>query len=264
MAHSRKSTGVSKTNPPGWLRALGHRDLPSKVTLNGETFIHIQTYKHDFFAGTGLYEGAGRKVVVKIGRQAPIMGIPVSFIGLVLMKRESRMLRAVAGCEGVPECLGTVLRTGLVRAYVPGRPLGREDRPGDEFFPRLEKLLGEIHSRNMAYVDLEKRENVLVGDDGMPHLIDFQISWKFDGWLGRTWPARWMLGVLQQSDRYHLMKHWRRLRPDQLDEATFQRTGKAPFWIAWHRRVFRPFTLLRRRVLVWLGARETAHGRSPG
>lgn len=238
--------------------------MPDSVSLNNETFNHLQTFKHDFFAATGLYEGPSGKVVVKIGRQAWAFVIPLKFIGKFLARRESRLLRAVAGLEGIPVCLGEVLGTGLVRRFVEGAPVAKNDSLDNDFFPRLSSLLDQIHKRNMAYVDLEKRENILRGEDGRPYLIDFQISYKVEGWLGKSWPAKWMLGILQRSDRYHLMKHWRRLRPDQLDEATLAACDKPPFWIAGHRLIFRPITLLRRRILVWLGARDSAHGRSPG
>ena len=41
---------------------------------------------------------------------------------------------------------------------------------------QLRADLAEIHRRGMAYVDLEKCENVLVGDDGAPLLTDFGIA----------------------------------------------------------------------------------------
>ncbi|MBK8268713.1 MAG: hypothetical protein IPK83_10595 [Planctomycetes bacterium] len=190
-------SSVSKTNPSGWLRALGKNDLPASFILNGETFKHLRTFKHDFFAGTGLYEGNSDRVVLKIGRQAGAFGIPLSFIGKFLARREMRLLNATAGLEGIPKCLGAIMRTGLVRRFVDGAPVSKDSKLDDNFFPRLSKLLDEIHARDMAYVDLEKRENILLGEDGRPYLIDFQISWKIDGWMGRTWPAKWMLGVLQ-------------------------------------------------------------------
>ncbi|HPF39511.1 MAG TPA: hypothetical protein P5081_07975 [Phycisphaerae bacterium] len=136
----------------------------------------------------------------------------------------------------------------------------KNDALPDDFFPRLEKLIAEMHALNIAYVDLEKRENVLVGDDGGPWLFDFQIAWDRSGWF----VSRWILRILQKSDRYHLLKHWRRLRPDQLDEARLRECESPPFWIAGHRLIFRPITRLRRHILVWLGARTTAKGRSPG
>lgn len=250
--------------PPAWLRALGRGEFPATIYVKGRDFTHERTYKHDFFAATALYEGKGERVVLKMGRIASLFGVPLIFVGVFLARREARLLNLARGIKGIPECPGIVGKTGLVRGYVEGAPLKKGDRPNDEFFPRLSKMLDELHAMGMAYVDLEKPENILLGIDGRPYLIDFQISWHVKGWIGRSWLFRRILGVLQTSDRYHLMKHWRKLRPDQLDPEQFEKLGRPPFWIRWHRRVFRPVTVARRHVLVWLGARESARGRSPG
>jgi hypothetical protein len=253
-------------NPPVWLRALGRQsDLPSDILVNGIRYHRLTTFKHDFFAATGLYEGASGKVVLKIGRQASFYGIPMAWIGHSLTKHEARLYQIAESVDGVPAFVGRWGPTGLVHQFIEGRPLAKGDQVDDDFFPRLTAMLDHMHARNVAYVDLEKRENILLGTDGRPYLIDFQISWHVpDNRGGRTWVARTILEVLQQSDRYHLLKHWRRLRPDQLEGNVVARSYAPPFWIRWHRAVFRPLTLLRRQMLVWLGARTSASGRSPG
>lgn len=254
------SRSTKKRNAPAWLRALGRRDLPTQIEVDGRPYAHMKTFKHDFFAVTGLYEGGAGRVVLKVGRQAPLLGIPMRWVGRFLFRRESRLLKKTQHLNGVPLFSGSWEDTGLVHPFIEGRPLSKDDPIADDFFPRLETLIVEMHALDIAYVDLEKRENVLVGDDGGPWLFDFQIAWDRAGWFG----TRWILRILQKSDRYHLLKHWRRLRPDQLDEARLRESQSPPFWIAGHRLLFRPFTHLRRRVLVWLGARSSARGRSPG
>ena len=49
------------------------------------------------------------------------------------------------------------------------------ERVPDDFHDRLARLVGEVHARDMAYVDLEKCENVLVGEDGRPYLFDMLL-----------------------------------------------------------------------------------------
>ncbi|QDV89203.1 serine/threonine protein kinase [Phycisphaerae bacterium RAS2] len=253
-------------SPPSWLRALGRNDLPESLSAEGRAYRLFKTFKHDFFAATGLYQSEnGHRIIYKVGRVATLMGIPLSFIGRYLARHEARLYTAAQGIEGVPRFLGRYEKTGILHDYVEGAPLSKDGTLADDFFPRLEALLGEIHRRGIAYVDLEKRENILLGDDGRPHLIDFQISWRTgDGFFGRSWPARRILATLQSADRYHLYKHWRRMRPDQLNPAQIDETYQAPVWIRWHRFFFRPLTLLRRQILVWLGARDSARVRSPG
>ncbi|HWL93923.1 MAG TPA: hypothetical protein VNT79_10345 [Phycisphaerae bacterium] len=238
--------------------------MPATIHVGGQAFHRVREYKHDFFAATGLYANGTERMVLKMGRQAPLLGVPLLFIGKFLSKREGRLLQAAAGVPGIPGTFGIVQTTGLLREYVDGAPLGRKDVPGDDFFPSLAGMLEALHARGMAYVDLEKPENILRGQDDKPYLIDFQISWMKAGWLGKRWPYRPLLRILQESDRYHLFKHWRRSRPDQLDAGAVEKYGRPPFWIRWHRFFFRPITLFRRQVLVWLGARESVRGRSPG
>ncbi|HVP10389.1 MAG TPA: hypothetical protein VMV94_04280, partial [Phycisphaerae bacterium] len=203
--------------------------------------------------------------VLKVGRQASFYGLPMAWIGRLLTTHEVRVYKITESVDGIPRFFGRWGPTGLVHQFIEGRPLAKDDQVDDAFFPRLEAMLDSMHAMGVAYVDLEKRENILLGSDGHPYLIDFQISWHLPtNRGGRTWLAQWFLGVLQQADRYHLLKHWRRLRPDQLHEPAISHSYEPPFWIRWHRAIFRPLTLLRRQVLVWLGARSSTSGRSPG
>jgi hypothetical protein len=248
------------------LLALGRQDLPADFEIGGRRYKKLQCFKHDFFAATGLYQpSTGPKVILKIGRQASLLGLPMQWIGRVLAHHEARLYTLAQGLDGIPAFLGRWGPTGIVHEYVEGRPLLKEDEIEETFFPGLKQLLDQLHAREIAYVDLEKRENILLGDDGKPHLIDFQISWHWPRSRGgHLWPFRKFLSMLQASDRYHLIKHWRRLRPDQLDWEKIAASYRAPFWIRWHRFVFRPWTLLRRQVLVWMGERDSARARSPG
>lgn len=239
----------------GWLYALPSARLPAQVRCAGRTYTLVHTYKHDFFAATGLYESAGQLAVLKIGRVTDCFGWPLDWIGRFLTNREVHALTVLAGTPGVPRLIGRVGRNGLLRVYVPGHPLERRERVAEEFFPRLESLLTRVHAAGMAYVDLNKRQNILVGEDGAPYLIDFQISFH----PRRSFPgSRWLLRRLQSADRYHYLKHKRRLRPDQLTPEERRRVETLSPWIRLHRFFARPLTHLRRRALTRLDQTETA------
>jgi hypothetical protein len=253
----------SRRRPPRWLFALGDAALPVEGTIGHRPYRLTRTFKHDFFAATGLYEDDGRRAVIKFGRSARLLGLPLAWLGRRMIAHETRLYSLVDGLSGVPRLLGRCGDIAFAHEFVEGRDLRRDDRPADDFFPRLAALIDAIHARDIAYVDLEKRENILVGDDGRPYLIDFQISWHWPARSGgRTALARRLLSLLQASDRYHLYKHWRRMRPDQLS-AEQAAAARPPIWIEWHRLIFRPITLARRRMLEWLGARHRGQkGRS--
>jgi len=198
-----------------YLRALGRKGLPEQIVLCGRPYRLERRFKHNSVSAVGLYAADGDRVVLKCYRRAPALVVPMEWAGRMMAAHEAAMLRRVWDVPGVPRLRGRYGRTGLVRDYVPGRPLTRRSPVGREFFRRLRGLLQEVHRRGMAYVDLEKAENVLVGEDGRPYLIDFQVAFA-----GRS---RWLLRRMQEADDYHVRKHMRRvmrarLAPEEVRE----------------------------------------------
>lgn len=242
-----------------WLFALPGGVLPQAVQCGGETYRLVEVFKHDFFAGTGLYEGPAGLAVLKMGRVNPALTIPMVWIGRFLGRREIRLYAELQDQAGVPRLIGAVGRTGFLHAFVPGHALERREAVSDSFFDELRDLLAEMHRRHIAYVDLNKRQNILVGDDGRPYLIDFQISLHLPprGWC-KLALAQWLLRIFQRADNYHYLKHKLRLRPDLAtpeERAIVERTS----WpIRLHRLIARPLTNLRRRTLQRLRGHEVA------
>ena len=229
------------------MRALGRDDLPTEFRLGEVTWRHSRTVKHDFFAATGFYEDdRGRRAVLKMSRTADFAGLPLVWLGRWLCARELRFYRRLADLPNVPDVLGTVDDTGFVHAYVEGRPLSHDRAIPDGFFTQLRELLAELHCRGVAYVDTNKPENILLGDDGRPHLIDFQISWDCRGVVGRTRVGRWWLRRLQAADVYHALKLQRRLRPDEMTPADVERAQRRSPLIHLHRLIIGPWKRLRR------------------
>ena len=242
--------------PPAYsMRALGRAGLPEAIAVGDVTYTLVRAMKHDFFAATGLYvSGAGRKVVCKIGRTTPFFGLPLAWLGRWLCQRELRFYARLHDLPNVPAVLGTVGDTGFVHAYVEGRPLSKDVVVPNGFFDQLDALLADLHRRNLAYVDTNKPQNILLGDDGRPHLIDFQISFDLDT-LGGDHPlGRLVLRALQREDRYHVLKHKRRLRPDELSADERERAGRRSGVIRLHRVVTKPYFKLRRAVFGRLRA----------
>jgi len=236
--------------PPAYsLRALGRKGLPEVVEADdGVLYRLTRTVKHDFWAATGFYEGAnGKLAVLKIGRVEPYAGIPLDWAGRFLCWREMRFYRALVDLPNVPSILGTAGLTGFLHEYVPGRPLAKDKPVPDAFFDELQNLMLELHRRDIAYVDANKPENILLGDDRRPHLIDFQISWDLKE-LPNIWLNRWWLRRLQESDIYHVLKHKKRMRPDQLTEDERQRVEKRGTLINLHRILTRPYHKLRKHL----------------
>ncbi len=230
------------------LRALGRADLPASFDLAGIRYTREKTIKHDFFAATGFYLApAGVRVVLKVGRTHDFAGLPLQWLGQWLCDREVRFYQACADLPNIPAMLGRVGKTGFVHAYVPGRPLCKEYPIPDTFFDDLFALLGHLHDRNIAYVDTNKPQNILQGDDGKPHLIDFQISFGLRD-FGNNFITRRILRRLQKEDIYHILKHKRKLRPDLMTEAEKSVARKTSWFIKAHRFISKPYFLIRRRT----------------
>jgi hypothetical protein len=216
--------------------------------LDGADYRLVAAVKHDFFAATGFYDNdAGRRVVLKVGRVVECAGMPLKWVGKLLRRRELRFYSRLSDLPYVPRILSTWGETGFIHEYVPGRPLSREYPVPDGFFDRLADVFAELHRRQIAYVDANKSQNILLGEDGLPYLIDFQISWDLHA-LGGNAINRWWLAKLQREDLAHLLKHKKRLRPDEMTRREWEAVDRRSLLIRIHRFVFKPWFRLRRRT----------------
>ncbi len=235
---------------PSYLKALGRKSLPATIDANGRTYTQRRIFKNDFFAVTALYECDDEKVLVKVQRQASFFLIPMQWVGRILANREWVMMDRVQDLPGIPRLIARWGPTGMIREFVEGTPLKKGERVPDEFHAQLRAMIDAIHARNMAYVDLEKCENVLLSEDGRPYLFDFQIAWYVPRHLGgELWPLRKLRAWFQSGDRYHLLKLQRRTRRDQLTPEQLAASYKKPWYVHIHRWVTMPFTRVRRAIL---------------
>ena len=247
---------MTRASQPGrlayWMRALGREDLPARLEVAGRTLRHVATAKHDFWAATGFYEDdTGRRAVLKIYRTTRFAGAPLRWLGRWQCSREVAFYRHLTGVACVPALLARVSDTAYLRTFVPGRPLSREHPVPDEFWPRLDAAMRAVHDRGVAYVDSNKPENVLVGDDGHPYLFDFQIAWRRGPRAGHAL-GRWWLARLQREDRYHVLKHKRRFARDLMTPAELAQVRQRSGLIRVHRVLNRPYRMVRRPLFRWL------------
>jgi serine/threonine protein kinase len=138
------------------------------------------------------------------------------------MRFEVSNCRLFEGLPGTAARTHPVDRRSFLREWVEGTDLRRLKREGgrvpDGFFGELRAILDAIHGRGVAYNDLEKKDNVLLAENGMPVLIDYQISVsEYRGRLGwlRSLSHR-VVCELQRQDLRYLYKMKRRHRPDLL------------------------------------------------
>lgn len=245
------------------LYACGKKGMPAQITVGNGQYRLCKVLKHDFFAATGLYKLNGQsqsaqsskaaKVILKINRQQHFLGLPLSWAGKILCGHEIFILNFLGGLRGIPRFISCYGRNGFVYEYIEGNTLAQGSSLPDGFFDELLELLEQIHRRNVAYLDLNKRGNIICGVDKKPYLIDFQISLHIsDRTLIWKRPSRGLWEILRRADIYHVFKHKRRLCPESLRPEEQQLSNCPSRLIRLHRLVAGPFQRLRRSLLRYL------------
>ncbi|MEM6334834.1 MAG: hypothetical protein AAF823_15995 [Planctomycetota bacterium] len=260
---------------PAWLRAMGRLDPPTRVEVGGRPYTRVTLYKHDAWAATCQFaaeDDPDARAIVKFSRRSWLGPIPMGWVGRGLTRRETRLLHRLADVQGVPDDLGPVAWTRpghaaptpdpatAARVFLDGDTLKayREThRVSDTFFEELDAIVAALHDADVAYVDMDKSDNVIVGTDGRPKLIDFQIHFAIPRRLplGKL-TLGWLLRTLQRSDRYHLMKHKLRTRPDLYPGGEAELDALRPPAVRLWRRLSKGPQRLRRALLTKLGVRD--------
>lgn len=159
-----------------------------------------------------LVQRDGKQWVVKDFRSRPV--VVRNTIGRLLVRREIRALRKVAGLPGVPADAFRIDAHALAYRYIAGTPLTEavEARRSADFFAAFERLLAEVHARGIVHLDVRNGRNVLVTEGGGAALIDFQSH------LGTARLPRAMRGWMERFDMAGVYKHWERHHPQSLGE----------------------------------------------
>jgi tRNA A-37 threonylcarbamoyl transferase component Bud32 len=141
-------------------------------------------------------------------------------IGRYLIRREWRALLRLQGVPGIPARPFRMDGFGLGYLFVEGQTLSRvrerREPLGPDFFTALEDLVGRIHRRGYAHLDLRNGKNILVTPDNRPQLIDFQAGL----WIQRL-PGQ-LRAALEDIDHSGVYKWWNRFDPESLDEGRRQ------------------------------------------
>lgn len=234
-------------------------DLALDRQLPDGTYCFQEVLKADFFSINELYEKDGRLHVLKKSRFRFLGGFLLYPVAMGMSWREHQVYRRVADLPGVPPLGPRVGASGYFHEYIPGRTLKSVRGPkrknryrislDDEFFPRLKDTLEEIHRRRIIYLDLAKSDNIIVGEDGRPYLLDFQICLRFPpekSFAGRLLSP--LFELLRREDYYHYCKHKKRHRADQLTEDELACVERTRFGSLWRRWIWTPYLGIKRRI----------------
>lgn len=249
-----------------WMKSAGsysqlfalRRRPPDRIEITSGVYRLGRVFKHDFFAATCLYEletGTSAKalprIVVKFGREQNFCGLPLAWTGEFLRDREQAIYKALTGVEGVPQWAGTLGRSAYAIEYIEGKPLDHLEKAPAGFFDGLADIFRAIHDRGVAYCDANKRSNILVGPDGKPYLVDYQLAIRRRDDL--PWPIRpiWnaVVAYFMQKDYFFLYKHKRRRAPLELKAEEEKLSRQTGLLHRLHAMLIRPYKMIRRAFL---------------
>ena len=223
------------------------------LVLEGRTYRIREVLKADRYARSTLLEDArGRRFVLKESVMRLPPGVRVPPLAALLARHEADLFERLAGIPGIPRLTARPRPDAFLREYVEGDTVRNTDPLPEGFFASLEEVLRAVHGRGVAYVDLAKEENVLVGEDGRAWLVDFQIS------IAREGPLRALVGRFQREDLYHLSKMRLRRAPGDATEEDRRRVASRGRLGRLHRAtVKKAYNLLTRHLVKrWSGAGE--------
>jgi predicted Ser/Thr protein kinase len=159
-----------------------------------------------------LYASPVGDVVVK----QPHQGRWLSPLWRYLLRREAAVYARLAGIAGIPRSYGLLDGRYLLLEHVPGpsyRGAQTQLHDRERFFALLLETLRAMHAAGVAHGDLKRKDNVIVGPDERPYLIDFGIATRHNaagGPLGRWWFAHVRQGDL---NAWIKLKYGRRVEP---------------------------------------------------
>lgn len=102
-----------------------------------------------------------------------------NIVGRFLIWREAKAYRKLRGIKGVPKFYGVMDGIALAVEEIPGRSLEnleKEMHLPHTFFESMGTLVNAFHQRGLAHCDLKRAPNTLLGDDGMPYIVDWAAS----------------------------------------------------------------------------------------
>jgi len=228
--------------------ALNGESMPEVVRMGGRHWQHLETFKHDFFAATGCYQAIDNeeRITLKIFRPNSFRGLPFSLLSRWEARHVEKIYLKLQDTGHVPRWTGRYGKTGITHEFIPGQELRYSANIEPEFFDQLDELINTMHQRGISYVDTNKPDNILVGDDGKAYLIDFQITWHQPPFPLSllTWP---IFALFKNSDLYHMTKHRRNTFRDRIFKADLRRLR--PWYIKLHRIIANPIRYWHRRYL---------------
>jgi RIO-like serine/threonine protein kinase len=197
--------------------------------------------KRDLFGSIERIERVGHCVVRRV---AVGSGVPGSrLVARILATHEQTILHRLAGLPGIPRPLGRVGADVFCRTYIDGQPLYESGPLDAAYWQRLIDLVQAIHDAGVAHNDLAKEANILVSDNGIPAIVDFQVALSLG--LPRRWLSQKCFAMLCREDIRHVLKHKALHNPELLSQHEAALLGRKSLPVRiWSTTLMRPYQRL--------------------
>ena len=217
-----------------------------KAYLDAHPEVEGEALGAGYQATTELYRTPLGDFVIKRAR-GPFLWKRFGESGL---RRERDIYERVRSVTGIPRCIGLLDSKHLVLEHIPGDSYRRrqyelEDRP--RFFDRLLKTIEDMHAAGVAHGDLKRKDNLLVGPDERPYLIDFGLA--FATGSGRFFEKSFFEWVKQYDyNAWIKHKYQRSVEDISADDAKYYRPMKVELMARAIRLVWQKLTFRRYRT----------------
>lgn len=101
-----------------------------------------------------------------------------------MLRHEHEAYTRLDGHPNVPRCFGLIDEEYLVLEYIEA-PTTRQRPPAEDssYHQQLFDAIALMHERQVAHIDLKRKDNVLIRDDDTPVMIDFGTAILYrSGW----------------------------------------------------------------------------------
>ena len=170
----------------------GHQGIAFKVLVDGQSFLIKRTNKIGLLAGR----------------------LSEHFI-----QHEYKIYQKLKGITGIPKCYGQSDDGSLILEYIDGSSYREKEHileNRDQFFDDLLALILSIHKAGVSHGDLKRKDNILIGDNNQPYLIDFGTAMRFNS--KNQFIKRWLYNFSKQTDLNAWIKHKYFRQYDQIED----------------------------------------------
>ena len=143
----------------------------------------------------------------------------------LLVWREVKALTKLNALVGIPNLLAVPDRRSILMQHIPAEQIVKLDKikpDWDEFYPRLVKLIEQMHQTGVAHGDLRSPTNTLITKQGEPVLVDLVACYC----KGSRWNivSNYLFSLLCKVDLSAITKLKSKTAPHLLNESDVDAT----------------------------------------